>query len=75
MFEEFTISKPMTSGQANSEIYLVGKHFIGMPANIKKALYDKLESTWNENSIIDYNKIDIEQKGFVSLLLLGFFLL
>ena len=29
MFEEFYLSKPMTSGQANSEIYLVGKGFKG----------------------------------------------
>ena len=52
MFEEFYVCKPMTSKPTNSEIYLVGKGFIGMSEKIKKILIDKLEN-FNFDQIID----------------------
>lgn len=41
-FKEFYFSKPITSRAANSEIYLIGKGYIGMPQKIRDLLFDKL---------------------------------
>lgn len=46
MFEEFYICKPITSGQSNSEIYLIGKRFTGMPDDVAKVFRDRLVN-WN----------------------------
>lgn len=42
MFNEFFISKPMSSGQANSEVYLIGKGYKGLPDMYRSALTKKL---------------------------------
>lgn len=42
MFEQFYIAKPLTSRPFNSEIYLVGKNFIGMTGSTRKLLFDRL---------------------------------
>jgi len=42
MFKEFYICKPMTSGSSNSEIYLIGKSFNGMPKEYEKILIERL---------------------------------
>lgn len=44
LFTEFYLSKPMTSGYGNSEVYLIGKGFKGLPDNIRKLLTDRLEN-------------------------------
>lgn len=44
LFEDFYISKPLTSRPYNSEIYLVGRGFKGMPEKIEKLLCDRLEN-------------------------------
>jgi cap2 methyltransferase len=44
LFEEFYISKPLTSRQYNSEIYLIGKNFKGIPDSIKEVLLFRLEN-------------------------------
>lgn len=44
LFEEFYITKPMSSGASNSEIYLVGKSFLGMPSSVKSVLLDRLDN-------------------------------
>lgn len=43
LFEDFYLCKPLTSRPYNSEIYLVGKGFKGMPANIEKLLVGRLQ--------------------------------
>jgi FtsJ-like methyltransferase len=42
IFQEFYISKPMSSGQSNSEIYLVGINFLGLPDHYVDILKDRL---------------------------------
>jgi hypothetical protein len=42
MFEEFWLSKPLTSRAYNSEIYLVGKGFKGITAEQRDTLVDRL---------------------------------
>lgn len=43
LFDEFYITKLMSSGQANSEIYLVGIGFRGLPDDIRDKLLKKIE--------------------------------
>lgn len=42
LFEEFYLCKPLTSRPYNSEIYLVGKGYKGIPDNIRDQLIDRL---------------------------------
>lgn len=44
MFEKFYITKPLTSRPYNSEIYLVGLKFIGMPDTVRKLLEDRVSN-------------------------------
>jgi len=44
MFETFIICKPVTSRQSNSEIYLIGKNFLGADKKIMDVLMDRLEN-------------------------------
>lgn len=44
LFDEFHICKPLTSRPYNSEIYLVGKGFKGLPDEIKSILISRLEN-------------------------------
>lgn len=44
MFDNFYITKPMTSGQSNSEIYLIGKGFRGFPDAYRIPLLAKLKN-------------------------------
>ncbi len=43
MFEEFYLCKPLTSRPYNSEIYLIGKGFKGMPEAVAKMLSARLQ--------------------------------
>lgn len=52
LFEEFYLSKPLTSRAANSEIYLIGKRFKGINEETLDLLYDKLKNK-NNQPIID----------------------
>jgi 23S rRNA U2552 (ribose-2'-O)-methylase RlmE/FtsJ len=56
MFEEFYVCKPMTSGYNNSELYLVGKKFKGMPKHIENILSNTLEN-WNERPLLQDTEI------------------
>jgi hypothetical protein len=42
LFDETYITKPLTSRPANSEVYLVGKGFRGLPPGLADALLDRL---------------------------------
>jgi hypothetical protein len=44
MFDEFHLSKPLTSKPYNSEIYLIGKGFRGLTPEIRKLLFDRLKN-------------------------------
>ena len=44
LFKEFFICKPTSSGGTNSEIYLIGKEFLGIDQNLLKFLFCKLEN-------------------------------
>ena len=60
LFEIFKIVKPITSGQANSEIYIVGKNYKGINNNIINIFKEKLKN-YNENGYIEnINKDDIK---------------
>ena len=50
MFEEFYLSKPVTSRPGNSEIYIVGKGYKGYKEDSIEILRNAL-SNWNENSV------------------------
>lgn len=57
LFKEFYILKPLTSRELNSETYLFGKGFIGLPDNIRVILYKKLE-IYDHTPIIPIDQID-----------------
>lgn len=44
MFDEFYLFKPVTSGVSNSEIYLIGIRFNGLPQSIKEAIFGRLDN-------------------------------
>jgi len=44
LFDEMYVVKPITSRPVNSEIYLVGKGFRGIPPPLSEALLDRLEA-------------------------------
>ena len=44
LFDEFYISKPLTSRPSNSEIYLVGKGYRGMSDKLRHALEERMEN-------------------------------
>lgn len=48
LFDEFFILKPVTSRELNSETYLFGRGFKGLPDNIRTLLYKKLDSYTHE---------------------------
>lgn len=52
LFEKFYLSKPLTSRGANSEVYLVGIGFKGLPTKIRAALFERLEN-WSTSPFID----------------------
>lgn len=51
MFEEFYICKPITSGHSNSEIYLIGLGFTGLPDDYAAVFRDRM-TNWNTNPFI-----------------------
>lgn len=51
-FAEFFICKPMSSGQSNSEIYLVGRGFTGLPAKYREVLEERL-ANFNLSPLIE----------------------
>ncbi len=65
MFTEFYICKPLTSRPYNSEIYLVGKGFLGMDPEIEKVLMDRL-ANFNTDPFIPIDAVNVlfaEQLG------------
>lgn len=44
LFEKFYLCKPLTSRPYNSEIYLVGLGFKGLPARIEEFMYERLDN-------------------------------
>jgi hypothetical protein len=54
MFEKFYLSKPLTSRPYNSEMYLVGVGFKGMPAHIAEAFARRLEN-WSEAPLLNWD--------------------
>ena len=53
LFEEFYITKPLTSRPVNSEIYLIGKGFLGISDNIKEILINRLQN-FNTLPLIEF---------------------
>ncbi|KAK3283926.1 hypothetical protein CYMTET_8399 [Cymbomonas tetramitiformis] len=43
LFEEFFLCKPVTSRPTNSECYLVGRGFLGLPPRIRDALQNRMQ--------------------------------
>lgn len=62
LFEEFYICKPLTSRPYNSEIYLVGKGFRGLPANIKDLLSERL-TNFNTSPLIPADATRVQLGG------------
>jgi len=54
MFEKFYLSKPLTSRPYNSEMYLVGIGFKGMPDHIREAFSRRLEN-WTEAPLLNWD--------------------
>ena len=52
LFENFYITKPLTSRPFNSEIYLIGINFIGMSDKIKNLLMERVKK-FNTDPILD----------------------
>lgn len=53
MFEKFYLSKPLTSRPYNSEMYLVGVGFKGMPTHIREAFARRL-ANWSEAPLLSW---------------------
>lgn len=62
LFDEFYICKPLTSRPYNSEIYLVGKGFRGLPANIKTLLSERLMN-FNTSPFIPADAVRVQLGG------------
>ena len=72
-FEKTFIVKPMTSKADNSEEYIIGKGFLGVPPYILDIMFDKLEHTWvmereNRNFITPLLPRDIISDEFMSVI-------
>jgi hypothetical protein len=59
LFDNFYVCKPLTSRPYNSEIYLVGKGFRGLPENIREILFDRL-SNFSMKPLIPKELVDGE---------------
>jgi hypothetical protein len=51
VFEKLWVTKPLTSKPDNSEEYLVGIGYLGIPSHLKDIMYDMLEGTVGEYNI------------------------
>ena len=58
MFTEFYICKPLTSRPYNSEIYLIGKGFLGLDQNINRVLSARLNN-FNTNPLIPHDAVNV----------------
>jgi hypothetical protein len=56
LFDEFYICKPLTSRAYNSEIYLVGKGYKGIPEPTKEVLIERLRN-FNTTPLIDGDQL------------------
>lgn len=65
MFDEFYICKPLTSRPYNSEIYLVGKGFRGLPEEIKSLLITRLKN-FNTSPFIPEDAVKIKLRDQLS---------
>jgi hypothetical protein len=66
-FEEFYICKPITSGFANSEIYLIGINFRGLAPDAEKMLQLRLSGAFSIGSFMSKDSI-ITHKSWPQLL-------
>lgn len=68
LFDEFAISKPLTSRAANSEIYLIGRGYRGYDDNVRRILENRLEKFhtggfFHETPILDKINDEIARAG------------
>lgn len=58
LFDEFYICKPLTSRPYNSEVYLIGKGFRGLPSEIETILTNKL-TTFSTTPLIPNDAVSV----------------
>ena len=56
LFNELYITKPRTSRPLNSEVYLVGKDYLGISLELKEKLERRLKEKWDENYVLTGEK-------------------
>jgi hypothetical protein len=66
LFEQFFISKPITSRPANSEIYIVGLGYKGYNKDAMDELFAALER-WNKGPIPDEQISEIKEECYATL--------
>ena len=64
LFESFHVTKPATSRPANSEVYLTGAGFKGLPGDIRRLLFDAL----GDPSAASYAFADLADPAFAPVL-------
>ena len=66
LFEQFFISKPITSRPANSEIYIIGLGYKGYNTSAMNELFSALER-WNQSPIPNEQISEIREEFYASL--------
>ena len=68
LFEEVYLSKPITSRPQNSEVYLIGKKFLGIDSDTLNKLKNLLDKTTNPKFNPHLNWIDNIPQSFINQL-------